>query len=179
VPAPPTHTEALMGDLETFINSEEARALPPVIVNAVIHYQSETIHPFPDGNGRVGRLLLPVILASESVMPMPLLYISPFIEKHKDEYDDAILAVSKTGAWEEWVRFFAQAIEMSAIETMRKIDEIAQLRDQFAKEVQQARASAFSRPSSILCSTNLPSQCRKLQLGSVSLMQQLSTTSIS
>jgi Fic family protein len=139
--APPTHTEALMGDLETFINSEEARALPPVIVNALIHYQFETIHPFPDGNGRVGRLLLPLILAAERVMPMPLLYISPFIQKHKDEYNNAMLEVSKTGAWEAWICYFAQAIEISAIETMRKIDEIAQLRDQFAKEVQQARAS--------------------------------------
>jgi Fic family protein len=143
VPAPPAHTERSMGDLENFINSEEARALPPIIVNALIHYQFETIHPFPDGNGRVGRLLLPLILAAERVMPMPLLYISPFIEKHKDEYNDAMLEVSKSGAWEAWICFFAQAIEMSAIETMRKIDEIAQLREQFAKEVQQARASGL------------------------------------
>jgi Fic family protein len=76
-------------------------------------------------------------------MPMPLLYISPFIEKHKEEYNDAMLEVSKTGAWEAWVCFFAQAIEMSAVETMHKINEIAQLRDQFGKDVQQARVSGL------------------------------------
>jgi Fic family protein len=76
-----------MGDLEKFINSDAARSMPPVIVNALIHYQFETIHPFPDGNGRVGRLLLPLVLAAQGVMSLPLLYISPFIEQNKDEYN--------------------------------------------------------------------------------------------
>src|SRR5687767_679959 len=100
-------TPELMGDLEKFINSEQASSLPPVIVNALIHYQFETIHPFPDGNGRVGRLLMPLVLASQKVMPTPLLYISPFIERNKDEYNDCMLAVSQEGAWEKWIVFFS------------------------------------------------------------------------
>lgn len=105
VPAPPAVTERLMGDLEKFINSEQAQSMPPVVVNALIHYQFETIHPFPDGNGRVGRLLVPLVLAAHNVMPTPLLYISPFIEQHKDEYNDHMLEVSKTGAWERGFAF--------------------------------------------------------------------------
>lgn len=81
VPPPANITPQLMSDLEKFINSEEAARLPPVLVNALIHYQFETIHPFPDGNGRVGRLLLPLILASQKIMPTPLLYISPLSKK--------------------------------------------------------------------------------------------------
>lgn len=143
VPAPPTMTESLMGDLETFINSDQAHEMPPIIVNALVHYQFETIHPFPDGNGRVGRLLLPLILAAQNVMPMPLLYISPFIEKHREEYNDLMLDISKIGAWEQWIVFFATAIEISALDTMRKIDEVAMLRDGFLQQVQQARASGL------------------------------------
>ncbi len=143
VPPPPMMTDNLMGDLETFIHSEAAGQLPPVIVNALVHYQFETIHPFPDGNGRVGRLLLPLILSAQGLMPTPLLYISPFIEKHKDEYNDAMLDVSRSGDWEAWIAFFADAVESSAKETMHKIDQIAQLRDQFLQAVQQARASAL------------------------------------
>ena len=143
IPAPPNLTLELMGDLEKFINSEGALSLPPIIVNALAHYQFEAIHPFPDGNGRVGRLLLPLMLAAQGHMPMPLLYVSPFIEKHKDEYNDAMLEVSKSGAWEAWVRFFAQAVEMSAIDTMGKIDQIARLKEEFLQTVQRARASGL------------------------------------
>lgn len=143
VPAPPTMTESLMGDLEGFINSDQAREMPPVIVNALVHYQFETIHPFPDGNGRVGRLLLPLILAAQNVMPIPLLYVSPFIEEHREEYNDLMLDVSRVGAWEKWIGFFASAIEISALDTMRKIDAIALLKADFLQQVQQARASGL------------------------------------
>ena len=143
VPPPPDLTPSLMSDLEKFINSDEAKNLPPVLVNALVHYQFETIHPFPDGNGRVGRLLLPLILAAQNVMPTPLLYISPFIEKHKDDYNDLMLQVSRSGAWEPWICFFAEAIEQSALDTMTKIDSIAKLREGFLQQVRQARASGL------------------------------------
>ena len=143
VPPPPDLTLHLMSDLEKFINSDQVASLPPVIVNALVHYQFEAIHPFPDGNGRVGRLLLPLTLAAQKHMPLPLLYISPHIEKHKDEYNDAMLEVSRTGDWSSWIRFFATSIEISAEDTMHKINQIAQLRDQYLQEVQQARASGL------------------------------------
>jgi Fic family protein len=143
VPPPPAETDRLMGDLEKFINSDEALNMPPVLVNALIHYQFETIHPFPDGNGRVGRLLLPIILAAHNVMPLPLLYISPVIEENRDEYNDRMLEVSRSGHWEGWVRFFAMTIEVSAKETMVKINAIAQLKEELVQQVRQARASAL------------------------------------
>lgn len=143
VPPPPILTESLVGDLEKYINSKDAQEIPPVILNALIHYQFETIHPFPDGNGRVGRLLVPIVLAAQGVMPIPLLYISPFIEKNKDEYNDAMLAVSKNGHWEQWICFFSEAIESSSHDTMRKLDQIAELRTSFIKSVRQARASGL------------------------------------
>lgn len=143
VPPPPDLTPELMSDLEKFINSSEAGGLPPILVNALVHYQFETIHPFPDGNGRVGRLLLPLMLHANGLMHMPLLYISPFIEKHRDAYNDSMLEVSKTGAWEAWIRFFARAVEMSAIDTMQKIDQIAEVKERFLDEVQKARTSGL------------------------------------
>jgi Fic family protein len=146
VPPPPTWTDRLMGDLDKYINSRRGKEMPPVILNALVHYQFETIHPFPDGNGRVGRLLLPLILAATKVMPMPLLYISPFIERNKDEYNDLMLGVSKSGAWEQWICFFSRAIELSAVDAMRRIDEIARLRDEFLQRVQHARASGLLPP---------------------------------
>ena len=136
-------TDDLIGDLEKYINSDEASQIPPVILNALVHYQFETIHPFPDGNGRVGRLLIPIVLAAQGVMPIPLLYISSYIEKNKDAYNDAMLAVSKYGHWEQWICFFSETIEMSAQDTMRKIDQIAELRSNFIQKVQQARASGL------------------------------------
>lgn len=143
VPAPPALTADLMSDLEKFINSDEALQLPPVILNALVHYQFETIHPFPDGNGRVGRLLVPLLLNAHDIMPVPLLYISPFIEKNKDEYINRMYAVSKDGAWEDWIVFFSNAIESSSIDTMNRINKIADLRESYIQHVQQARASAL------------------------------------
>lgn len=143
VPPPPHLTPDLMSDLEKFANSEDAHNLPPVIVNALTHYQFETIHPFPDGNGRVGRLLLPLMLYAQGHMPQPLLYISPFIERHKDEYNDLMLEVSRSGAWEDWICFFARAVEMSALDTMQKINDIAALKEAYVQEVRQARASGL------------------------------------
>jgi len=143
VPPPPNLTEDLMSDLEHFINSDEAQEMSPIVLNALIHYQFETIHPFPDGNGRVGRLLLPILLAAHDVMPLPLLYISPFIEKHKDEYNDLMLDVSRNGKWESWISFFACAVEATAYETIQKIDQIAALKTNYLERVQHARASGL------------------------------------
>ena len=143
VPAPPNETGRLMGDLEKFINSDDAKEMPPVVTNALIHYQFETIHPFPDGNGRVGRLLVPLVLASHKVMDLPLLYISPFIEINKDEYNERMLEVSRSGAWEDWIKFFSLTIEMSALDTIRKINEVANLKERFLQQVQQARVSGL------------------------------------
>ncbi|MFQ5348536.1 MAG: Fic family protein [Rhodothalassiaceae bacterium] len=143
IPAPPADTDGLMSDLEKFIHSTEARQMPPVVLNALVHYQFETIHPFPDGNGRLGRLLVPLLLVAHDILPVPLLYISPAIERHKDQYNDLMLDVSRKGAWEDWICFFARMVEESAKDAMERVNKIAALRERYLQQVRQARASAL------------------------------------
>ena len=99
VPPPPLETVECLRELERFIHDDEALRLPPLIYSAMIHYQFETIHPFPDGNGRVGRLLILLILCEKQVLPQPLLYMSSFFEKNRGEYIDTLFSVSSMGNW--------------------------------------------------------------------------------
>ena len=87
---------------------------PPLVRLALIHYQFEAIHPFLDGNGRVGRLLLSILLANWNLLPTPLLYLSAFFEKHRKQYSELLLSVSKYGSWHDWVIFVLQGIEEQA-----------------------------------------------------------------
>src|SRR5262249_30176758 len=111
---PPCHTklDPLLKDFEKFINTE--RDLPIVVQLALAHYQFETIQPFMDGNGRLGRLLITLMLCERGRLPQPLLYLSAFFEKHDQAYKDHLLEVSRRGAWVEWIRFFAQGIAEQA-----------------------------------------------------------------
>lgn len=104
----------LMDDLEAFI--QEPSDWPELIDIAVAHYQFETIHPFKDGNGRVGRLLVVLMLITSGLLHYPLLYLSSYIERHRDEYADRLLAVSEDGEWEEWLLFFLRGIREQAEE---------------------------------------------------------------
>jgi Fic family protein len=95
VPAPAEMIRDLMTDLEVFMNEE--LEMPPLIKAALMHYQFEAIHPYLDGNGRVGRLLITLLLCAEDVLPTPLLYLSAYFEKHRDEYYERLLNVSEKG----------------------------------------------------------------------------------
>jgi Fic family protein len=107
---PPCHTalDPLLADLVRFLRDE--RRLPVVAQLALMHYQFETIHPFNDGNGRVGRLLITLMLCERGVLPEPLLYLSAFFEANRRDYYDALLDVSRRGAWADWLRFFAAGV---------------------------------------------------------------------
>ena len=105
VPPPPNEMVEAMSNLEKYINALDD-SLPTLIHLALIHYQFEAIHPFPDGNGRVGRLLIPLILCERKEISEPLLYLSTYFEKHYDEYIDHMLTVSQLGLWESWIEFF-------------------------------------------------------------------------
>lgn len=141
-PPPPIHLEC-MHNLEMFINREDYGDLPPLVFLALIHYQFEAIHPFPDGNGRVGRILIPIILTQRSLMPQPLLYMSQFFEDNKDEYVDLMLAVSQKGAWEAWVTFFLSGVARSCAKTIQTIGKINALHRDYLERCQQARSSAL------------------------------------
>ena len=120
VPPPPPEVVPAMSDLEKFLHDDT----PILIKVALAHAQFETIHPFLDGNGRVGRLLITLLLTSERVLQQPLLYLSLYFKEHRDTYYDRLQAVRTEGAWEEWLEFFLEgviAVAGSATETARRI----------------------------------------------------------
>lgn len=121
VPPPPSALMACLGELETFLHD---RSLPPLVHAALVHAQFETIHPFLDGNGRVGRLLITLLLCERDVLTHPLLYLSVFLKRHRAEYYDRLTAVRAEGDWEGWVTFFLRGVaetSRQATDTARKI----------------------------------------------------------
>ncbi len=125
-PSPDDMTEA-MSDLEKYINTDDK--LNVLICAALIHYQFETIHPFLDGNGRVGRLLITLFLMEKKVLTTPALYISYFLKKNRVEYYDRMTEVRSSGNYEQWVKFFLQALIESAEDACSTIDELTALHD--------------------------------------------------
>ena len=113
VPPPPEELGASLSDLEKYVNDEQTKE-PLLVKCAYIHYQFEAIHPFADGNGRVGRLLITLFLCSSGRLTQPLLYLSEFIERHRDDYYRLLLAVSQKGAWSEWLEFFLRGVTVQA-----------------------------------------------------------------
>ncbi len=141
-PPPPMHVEC-MRDLEQFINDAEMAGLPPLIFIALIHYQFEAIHPFPDGNGRVGRILIPLILRSKDIMDQPLLYMSQYFEDNKDEYTDFMLNISRRSAWIDWISFFLKGVTHSCEKTIVTVHKVRELQETYKTKCQQARSSAL------------------------------------
>lgn len=125
-PSPEDMVDA-MSDLEKYINADDE--LNALIRAALIHYQFETIHPFLDGNGRVGRLLITLFLMEQKVLTTPALYISYFLKKNRVEYYDRMTEVRTKGNYEQWIKFFLQAIMESAEDATATIDELAALHD--------------------------------------------------
>ena len=114
-----------MSDLEKYINSDDS--LDPLIQAALIHYQFETIHPFLDGNGRIGRLLITLFLIEKKVISCPALYISYFLKMNRIEYYDRMSQVRKNGDYEQWVLFFLQALADSSSDAIDTIDKLTKL----------------------------------------------------
>lgn len=125
IPPCPEDMETAMSDLEKYINSEDK--LDYLIRAALIHYQFETIHPFLDGNGRVGRLLITLFLMENKVLTTPALYISYFLKKNRVEYYDRMTEVRNKGNYEQWIRFFLTALLESSQDAINTIDELTAL----------------------------------------------------
>ncbi len=122
VPPPPHMVMELMWRLESYLHSDSS--LPPLIDCALMHYQFETIHPFLDGNGRLGRLLITFYLQWKELLPSPLLYLSYYFKLHQQEYYDRLALVRTTGNYEQWILFFLQGVSdtcRSALDTLRGI----------------------------------------------------------
>ena len=127
IPPCPEDMELAMSDLEKYMNADDE--LDYLLRVALIHYQFETIHPFLDGNGRVGRLLITLYLMEKKVLTHPALYISYFLKKNRIEYYDRISEVRRKGNYEQWIKFFLQAIYESAQDAITAVDELTALHD--------------------------------------------------
>lgn len=110
---------------------------------ALIHYQFEALHPFIDGNGRIGRLLLSLLSVHWNLLPLPLLYLSAFFEKYRQEYYDLLMAVSTRGAWQEWVAFFLRGVAEQARDAVARAKQLQDLQSDWLKRLTKARASAL------------------------------------
>lgn len=128
VPPPVPDMEAALSDLEKFLHNRDS--LPLTIQCALVHVQFETIHPFLDGNGRVGRLLVALLLHERSALKQPLLYISLFLKRNRAEYYDRLMDVRQNGNWEGWVKFFLKGITQVAREAATTAQRIVEFRDQ-------------------------------------------------
>ncbi len=117
VPPPPQHLAACIGQLERFLNDVDGTT-SPVLKAALAHVQFETIHPFLDGNGRLGRLLISLILAEAKVLSEPLLYLSLHFKRHRRTYYELLQQVRTHGDWEAWVRFFLEAVQQTAAQAV-------------------------------------------------------------
>jgi Fic family protein len=125
VPPPPERVAQLLGDMERFIHA--ATALPPLVKIALVHVQFETIHPFLDGNGRIGRLLIAALLEQSGLLPEPLMYLSGYLKQHQAEYYRRLSSVRTEGDWEGWVVFFLEGVAAAASDAERGIVAIASL----------------------------------------------------
>ena len=128
IPPNPEDMQTAMSDLEKYMNGDDS--LDPLIQAALIHYQFETTHPFLDGNGRVGRLLITLFLMEKGILSRPALYISYFLKMNRIEYYDRMTQVRKTGDYEQWVMFFLQALSDSAGDAIQTIDALTALHNQ-------------------------------------------------
>ena len=141
VPPPVAEMDVALDAFEEFLQAESH--LPALVRLALVHYQFEAIHPFLDGNGRVGRLLITLLLHTEKLLDQPLLYLSAFFERHRDEYYDRLFAVSSRGAWSEWVDFFLRAVHDQAVDAVDRANTLLVLRDEYRSRMTAARQSAL------------------------------------
>ncbi len=135
VPPPPERVAACMNDLEKFLHDQPQRT-PVLLKAALAHVQFETIHPFLDGNGRLGRLLITLILCAEGALIQPLLYLSLFFKQHRQEYYDRLDAVRVKGDWLGWLRFFLEGVQQTAQQATDTAGLILRLFDEDRRKVE-------------------------------------------
>jgi Fic family protein len=141
VPPPTPEMNECLNVFEDYINGD--CDFPPLIRIGLIHYQFESIHPFSDGNGRIGRLLISLLLLNWNLLPIPLLYLSAFFERNRREYYDLMLDVSKSGSWSEWLSFFLRGVTEQSRDALIRAQQLQDLQIEWRDRLTQARASAL------------------------------------
>jgi len=137
-PDVPQMHEAL-ADLERYLHADDPA--PPLVRLAVLHYQFEAIHPFLDGNGRIGRLLVSLLLCEWGLLGAPLLYLSAYFERHRAEYYARLLATSQRGEWEQWVIYFLAGVASQAEDAASRAARLRDLREEYQRRVRQTHSS--------------------------------------
>lgn len=140
VPPPPGPMLEALDALERFWHSDHG--LPPLVEIALVHYQFEAIHPFLDGNGRIGRLLITLMLLERNLLPEPALYLSAYFERHRSQYYDLLLRVSQTGDWMSWIVFFLKGVKTEAKDATQKAQRLIALRQNWRQIYQDKGGSA-------------------------------------
>jgi Fic family protein len=140
-PPPPEKVMELLQNVEKFIQ-ESDDSLSILIKCAILHYQFEAIHPFADGNGRIGRLIIPLMLFEKGILPQPLLYISAYFDSHLEQYYEGLLAVSQKSKWREWIKFFLTAIVEQATDTIRNIQRLRDLQRKYREILHKKNPSS-------------------------------------
>jgi Fic family protein len=131
VPPAASDIPSLLGNWEKYMHSEKEK--DPLVQIGIAHYQFEAIHPFLDGNGRIGRLLIPLFLYHRGLLSYPLLYVSEYFEENRSDYYTLLNQVSGSGSWEGWLKFFLEAITVESLKTKETILEMLDLRDSLLK----------------------------------------------
>lgn len=144
VPPPPDRMVESLDAFEKFLNSP-AGSLPVLLWLAMVHYQFEAIHPFLDGNGRIGRVLITLLLCSKGVLDKPLLYLSVYFERNRQEYYERLLRVSTNGQWTEWLMFFLRGIVEQSEDAFQKARQLLDLQQQYHGIVKSRRSAAQMR----------------------------------
>jgi Fic family protein len=142
IPPPIKEMHEALDAFEKYVHSKND--CPPLVRLAFIHYQFEAIHPFLDGNGRIGRLLISLLLINWELLPLPLLYLSAYFERHRKDYYDLLLAVSQRGAWQQWVGFFLTGVAEQSRDAITRAKKLQDLQLKWRQQLQAApRTSAL------------------------------------
>lgn len=142
IPPPPEQMLKGLGELEKFINAP-LNNIPVLVWLAMIHYQIEAIHPFLDGNGRIGRLMITLLLCAKGILDKPLLYLSAYFERNRLRYYDLLLRVSTHGQWVEWTQFFLQGIIEQSNDAFERARQLLDLQQQYHKIVHTTKRTAM------------------------------------
>ena len=141
VPPSVDEMSAALDGFETYLHTEDE--LPPLVRLALIHYQFEAIHPFIDGNGRIGRLLISLLSVHWNLLPLPLLYLSAFFEKDRQTYYDLLMAISTRGAWRDWIVFFLRGVAEQARDAVVRAKRLQDLQLAWRTKYQRARGAGL------------------------------------
>ena len=142
VPPPADELMECLGELERFLHDS---TLPPLVHAALAHAQFEAIHPFLDGNGRVGRLLITLLLVERNVLPSPLLYLSAYFEATRQEYYAHLLAITQSGAWEDWLIYFLRGVSTQSEDAVARIRRVVDLFDRSREKLAAMRSARLER----------------------------------